>query len=89
LEITEEMEKNPTEKPIDIDKCLGLVPSMLNSTVTKKREMQEQINKCRKSCTKRKVGREPTFCELESIPLVWYLEVGASCIPVGALLSET
>jgi hypothetical protein len=55
LKITEEMEKNPTEKQINIAKRLRLVPSMLNSNVTKKREIQEH-GRCRKSCKKRKPG---------------------------------
>jgi hypothetical protein len=67
LKIIEEVEKNLTEKRIDIAKCLGLAPSTLNSIVAKKREIQEQIDKCGKSCKKRKMGRESTFHKLESI----------------------
>jgi hypothetical protein len=72
LKITEEVEKNPTEKQIDIAKRLGLAPSTLNSIVVKKREIREQTDKCGKSCKKRKTGRESTFCELDSILLAWY-----------------
>jgi hypothetical protein len=39
LKIIEEVEKNPTEKWIDIAERLGLAPSMLNSIVVKKREI--------------------------------------------------
>jgi hypothetical protein len=37
LKIIEKVEKNPTEKQINIAKCLGLAPSTLNSIVVKKR----------------------------------------------------
>jgi hypothetical protein len=57
LKIIEEVEKSPTEKRTDIAKCLGLAPSTLNSIVAKKRKIQEQIDKCGKSCKKRKMGR--------------------------------
>jgi hypothetical protein len=50
------MEKNLTKKQINTAKCLGLAPSMLNSIVTEKREIQEQIDGCRKSYKKRKPG---------------------------------
>jgi hypothetical protein len=69
LKIIEEVEKNPTEKRIDIAKRLGLAPSMLNSIFAKKREIREQIDKCGKSCKKRKMGRESAFCELQSVML--------------------
>jgi hypothetical protein len=39
LEITEEVEKNPTEKKINTTKCLRLISSILNSTVAKTREV--------------------------------------------------
>jgi hypothetical protein len=42
--ITEEVEKNPTEKWINIAKCLRLVPSTLNSNVAKKREIQKMTS---------------------------------------------
>jgi hypothetical protein len=42
LQMTEEMEKNPTEKQIDIVNRLRLASSMLNSIVSKKRKIQEQ-----------------------------------------------
>jgi len=37
--------------------------SKLNSTVIKKREIQEEIDKCGRLYKKRKMVREPTFCE--------------------------
>jgi hypothetical protein len=62
---------------------------MLNSIVAKKREIQEQTDKCRKSCKKRKTGRESTFHELESVLLAWYHEAQTSGIPIdGNILSE-
>jgi hypothetical protein len=62
---------------------------MLNSLVTKKREIREQIDKCGKSCKKRKTGRESTFHKLESILLAWYQQARASGIPVdGNILRE-
>jgi hypothetical protein len=89
LKITEEVEKNPTKKWIDIAKSLGLAPSSLNSIVAKKREIREQIDKCSKSCKKRKTGRESTFRELKSILLAWYQQVWASGIPIdGNILRE-
>jgi hypothetical protein len=51
--------------------------------------MQEETDKCRKSCMKRKMGRESTFLLLESILLVSYWQVWASGIPAGDLSSET
>jgi hypothetical protein len=45
LEVTEEVEKNPAEEQINTARCLRLASSMLNSTVTKKREVWEQTDK--------------------------------------------
>jgi hypothetical protein len=74
---------------IDIAKCLGLAPSTLNSTVVKKREIREQIDRCGKSCKKRKTGIESTFRELESVLLAWYQQVRSSGIPIdGNILRE-
>lgn len=47
--IIAEVEKNPTEKWFDMAKYLGLSPSTLNSTVTKKVEIVEQISKKKKA----------------------------------------
>jgi len=41
--------------------------STVNSTVTKKREMQEEIDKCSGFCNKRKMVRELTFCEHDRV----------------------
>jgi hypothetical protein len=68
--------KNPIEKQIDVS------PSMLSSTVTKKSEIWDQIDKCGKSCNKRKLGRKCTFHELEIILLPWHLQAHTSDIPV-------
>jgi len=43
--------------------------STLNSTVIKKREIQEEIAKCGGFCKKRKMVREPTFCEHDHVLL--------------------
>jgi hypothetical protein len=84
LEIVEEMEKIPIEKQINIPKCNEFGPSTFNSTVAKK-----HIDTCGKSCKKRKMRREFTFCELESILLAWHLRVWVSSIPVdGNILCE-
>jgi hypothetical protein len=53
----------------------------------KKREIREQIDKCAKSCKKRKTGRESTFRELESVLLPWYQQARASGIPVDGNIS--
>jgi hypothetical protein len=42
--------------------------STLNSTVTKKREIQEETDKCGGFCKKR-IVREPTFCEHDHVLL--------------------
>jgi hypothetical protein len=43
---SEEVEKNPSEKRVDIAKWLSLPPSTLNSIIAKKREIWEQADKC-------------------------------------------
>lgn len=62
---------------------------MLNSTVTKKSEIWEQIDKYEKSCNRRKMGRKCTFHKLEIVLLAWHLQACASDIPVdGNILPE-
>lgn len=48
MKITEEVEKNLTEKQIGIAKCLRLTPH----TVIKKREIQDEIDKFGRLCKK-------------------------------------
>jgi hypothetical protein len=67
VKIIEEVEKNPSEKRIDIAKRLGLAPSTSNSVVAKKKEIREQTDKRGNLCKKRKTRRESTFSELESV----------------------
>jgi hypothetical protein len=57
LKITQEVEKNPREKRVDIAKLLGLPASTLNSIFAKKNEIREQIQKCGNACKKRKTGK--------------------------------
>jgi hypothetical protein len=88
LQIIEEVERI-RQKRIDIAEHLGLAPFTLHSIVAKKREIREQIDRCGKSCMKRKTGRESTFCELESVLLAWYQQARASGIPIdGNILHE-
>ena len=58
--IMEEVEKNPTEKRVDIAKRLGLPPSTLNSIIAKKGEIRQQVDKYGTSAKKRKAGKEST-----------------------------
>jgi hypothetical protein len=46
LKITEEVEKNPGEKCVDIAKQLGLPASTLNTIFAKKNEIRKHIQKC-------------------------------------------
>lgn len=76
--------KNPIEKLSEV------APFMIDSTVTKKSEIWEQIDKCGKSCNKRKIGRKCTFHEFEIVLLAWHLQAHALDIPVdGNILPET
>jgi hypothetical protein len=64
-------------------------PSTLNLTVAKKGEIQEQTDKCGKSCKKGKTRRVSTFRELEHVLMAWYLQARASGISVdGNILHE-
>jgi hypothetical protein len=56
LLIIEEVEKNLSEKRIDVAKRLGLPPSTLNTIIVKKNEIREQADKCGTSA-KRKTAR--------------------------------
>jgi hypothetical protein len=66
LKITQEVEKNPRDKSVDIAKRLGLPTSTLNSIFAKKNEIRKQIQEC-SACKKRKAGKESTFAELETM----------------------
>jgi hypothetical protein len=46
---------------MDIAKQLGLPGSTLNTIVTKKNDIREQIQKCGNMCKKRNTGKESTF----------------------------
>jgi hypothetical protein len=81
LRIIEEVEKNSGEKRVDIAKRLGLPASTLNSICAKKDEIREEIEKCGKTCKKRKTGKESTFAELEMVLFTWYQQAWASNIP--------
>lgn len=56
--------------------------STLNSTVVKKREIQEEIDKGGSFCKKRKMVREPTFCEHGSVLLEFPIWMG--CVGGGS-----
>ena len=87
--ITEEVEKNPGEKCVDISKRLGLSASTLNSIFAKKDEIREQIEKCGNACKKIKTGKESTFAELETVFFTWYQQARAPNIPTdGTTLRE-
>jgi hypothetical protein len=58
LKIMEEVEKNPTEKQINVAQWLRSALSTINFIVVKKREIQEQTDNCGKLCKKRKKGLE-------------------------------
>jgi hypothetical protein len=85
--MTEEVEKNPSEKMIDVGKLLGLPPSTLNLIAAKKREIREQAGKCGTSAKKRKMSKESTYSKLEMSSLPGtsrpkhqaYLWMGPSC----------
>jgi ubiquinone biosynthesis protein Coq4 len=51
LKITEEIDKNPGEKCVDIAKRLWLPTSTLN-TIFAKNDIREQIQKCGNMCKK-------------------------------------
>jgi hypothetical protein len=72
LKITEEVEKNPGEKHVYIAKQLGLATSTLTSIFTGKDEIRQQIEKCGNACKKRKIGKESTYAELETVLFAWY-----------------
>lgn len=57
------------EKRIDVAKRLALPPSAQNLIIAKKREIREQTNKSSTSAEKRKMGKESTCSELESVSL--------------------
>lgn len=89
LRIIEEVEKNPTEKRIDIAKRLGLPPSTLNCIMAKKIEIRQQADKCGTAAKKRKTGKESTYSELENVLFSWYQQARASGIPIdGTILKE-
>jgi hypothetical protein len=67
LHIIEEVEKNPSEKRLDIAKRLGLPPSILNTITVKKKEIREQADKCGTPAKKRKIGKVLTYSELENV----------------------
>jgi hypothetical protein len=79
LKIIQEVEKNPGEKRVDIAMRLRLPTSTLNSMFTKKNEIREQIHKCDNVCKKRKIGKELTFAELETVLFTWYQQARAQC----------
>jgi hypothetical protein len=89
LRIIGEVEKNPSEKRIDVAKRLGLPPSTLNSIIAKKRDIIEQAYKCGALAKKRKTGKESTYSELENVLFAWYQQARASGMPVdGTILRE-
>jgi hypothetical protein len=59
-----------------------LAPSTLNSIFAKKDEIREQTEKCGNARKKRKIGKESTFAELESVFFTWYQQARASNIPI-------
>jgi hypothetical protein len=89
LRIIEEVEKNRTEKRIDIVQGLGLPPSTLNLIIVKEREIREQADKCGTSAKKRKMGKEWTCSKLEDVPFAWHQQARASGTLVdGTILRE-
>jgi hypothetical protein len=57
LKITEEVEKNPGEKCVYIEKRLRLAASTLNSIFAKKDEIRQQIEKSDKRARREKLVR--------------------------------
>jgi transposase len=89
LKIVEEVEKNPIEKRVDVAKRLGISASTLNSIVSKKDEIREQIRKCGKSSKTRKTSKESKYAELEQILFTWYQQSRAVNIPIdGCIIRE-
>jgi hypothetical protein len=88
LKITEEAEKNPGEKRVDIAKRFGLAASTLNSIFARKDEIREQIEECGNVCKKRKTGKESKFAELETVLFTWYQQARASNIPVDGKIEN-
>jgi ribosomal protein L13E len=82
LKIVEEVEKNPGEKRVEIAKRFELAPNTLNSIFAKKDEIRQHTEKCGNASKKRKIGRESTFAELESVLFMWYQQARALNIPV-------
>ena len=80
VNITEEIEKNLAEKQIGIAKCLINTISTLNSTVVKKREIQEEIDKCGRCCKNRKMIIECISCEHDSVLLEFRTWMGCVVI---------
>jgi hypothetical protein len=88
LKIIQEVENNPGEKCVDIEKRLRLSASTLNSIFAKD-EIRKQIEKCGNACKKRKIGKESTFAALETVLFTWYQQARASSIRVdGTTLKE-
>jgi hypothetical protein len=77
LHVIEEVEKNPSEKRIDVAKQLGLPPSTLNTIIAKKKEIREQADKYGTSAKKRKTGKVSTYSELENVLFAWYHQARA------------
>lgn len=89
LKIIEEVEKNPSEKRVNVAKRLGIAASTLNSIYRKKNEIREQIRRCGKSSITRKTSKESKFSELEKILFTWYQQSRAANIPIdGSIIRE-
>jgi hypothetical protein len=57
-----------------------LAAGTLNCIFTKKDEIRQQIQKCGNACKKRKIGKESTLAELETVLFTWYQQAWASNI---------
>lgn len=89
LLIIEEVERCPGEKRVSVAKRLGIAPSTLNSIMAKKKAIREQAEKCGRSCTKRKTGKESSYSQLETILISWYQQARAANIPInGTVIRE-
>jgi hypothetical protein len=71
------VEKNPSEKRIDIAKRLGLPPSSLYMIIPKKKEIRELADKCGTSAKKSKTGKMLTYSKLENVLFAWYHQARA------------
>jgi len=67
---------------------LGMVPSVLNSIITKRKDTKNCYTKCDSFCGHRKDLQQSAFQEKESLLAAWFKQARAVCRNYGTLLRE-